>query len=127
MGLKSHVSSSWGEWTEVMKKAADYASLQGGQSRLHQAVEIGELCWNATKERLGDEDPYTLGSMNNLAGYYDRLGDSKKAAEIGEQCWEARKKALGERHPDALGSMSNLAGYYDRLGDSKRAAEILEQ
>ena len=45
---------------------------------------------------LGEEQPDTLISMNNLAGYYNRLGDSKKAAEMGEQCWDTRNRVLGE-------------------------------
>ncbi|KAF1818247.1 uncharacterized protein K489DRAFT_391284 [Dissoconium aciculare CBS 342.82] len=110
MELTAHVSSSLKEWRDVMDKAARYASYKGSGILLHQAIEMGERCWEAKKRQLGEEHRETLVSMGQLARYYDRLGDSRKAAEMGERCWEARKRQLGEEHPHTLVSMSNLAG-----------------
>jgi hypothetical protein len=65
--------------------------------------------------------------MSNLASYYDRLGDSRRAADMEEECWRLRKAKLGADHPSALTSMSKLASYYNRLGDSRRAADMEEE
>lgn len=79
------------------------------------------------KANLGADHPDTLASMGSLAGYYDRLGDTRRATEMGEECWQMRKAKLGADHPHTLVSMGNLAGYYDRLGEGRRAAEMEER
>jgi tetratricopeptide (TPR) repeat protein len=127
MELTAYVSSTSKEWRDVMDKAARYASYKGSRILLYQAIEMGERCWEVSKRQLGEEHPDTLVSMSNLALYYYRLGNSRKAAEMEERCWEAKKTQLGEEHPDTLVSMSQLAGYYYQLGDSAKAAEIEER
>ncbi|KAM0714701.1 hypothetical protein Q7P37_009718 [Cladosporium fusiforme] len=114
-------------WRRVMQRTADYASARGGALLGIEAVEIGERSWVVAKTMLGADHPDTLTSMSNLAGYYDRLGDSRQAAEMGEECWRTRKAKLGADHPHTLTSMSNLAWYYYRLGDSRQAAEMGEE
>ncbi|KAF2719982.1 hypothetical protein K431DRAFT_295506 [Polychaeton citri CBS 116435] len=127
MDLEKHTKYGKLDWSLVMTKAAEYASFQGSQVLPKQGIEMGERCWEARKMLLGDDHPDTLASMNNLAGYFDKLGDSRRAAEMGERCWEACKMQLSEDHPRTLASMNNLAGYFDKLGDSRRAAEMGER
>lgn len=51
-----------------------------------------EQCREMRKAKLRADHPHTLVSMGNLAGYYNRLGDSGRATKMGEQCWEMREK-----------------------------------
>jgi hypothetical protein len=114
-------------WLRVMWRAADYASARGGALSVTEAVEIGERSWIVAKTKLGPDHPHALTSMSNLAGYYDGLGDTRRAAKMEEECWRLTKAKLGADHPHALTSMNNLAIYYNRLGDSGRAAEMEEE
>ena len=78
-------------------------------------------------DKLGRDDLDILASMSNLAGYYNKLGHSKRAAEIEQDCWQLKKEKLGRDHLETLTSMSNLAGYYDKPEDSQQAAEMAKE
>jgi hypothetical protein len=43
-----------------------------------------------TKTKLGADHPDTLTSLSKLAGYYDGVGDSRRAAETEEECLRTR-------------------------------------
>ena len=68
---------------------------------------MGERCCEVRKSRLGEDHPHTLVSMSNLAWYYNRLGDSRKAAEMGKRCWEMKKTISRRYHPDSLSPLEN--------------------
>jgi hypothetical protein len=61
------------------------------------------------KKVLGEEHPYTLTSMANLASTYRNQGRWKEAEQLEVKVMETRKKVLGEEHPDTLTSVANLA------------------
>jgi hypothetical protein len=105
MELEQYVSTAATPWRLVLDKGATYASSRGSRAFLLQAIEMGMRWGEASKRVLGEEHRDTLVSISNLAGYYDRLGDSGRAAEIGEQCWAASQRVLGEEHLDTLVSM----------------------
>ena len=77
-----------------------------------------------TKEKLGDEHPHTLASMNRLAWYHDKLEDSIKAVRMGERCWKRTKRKLGEDHPETLTSMNSLAIYLRSYGCKASAMRL---
>ncbi|KAF8991819.1 hypothetical protein BDQ17DRAFT_1432799 [Cyathus striatus] len=81
---------------------------------------------------LGEEDPHTLESMDNLASTYQYLGkymEAEKlqkqvleieseflAKKLQKQVLEMRTRILGEEHLHTLESMANLANTYRNLG-----------
>ncbi len=67
-------------------------------------------------QTLGEDDPETMRSLNNLAVLYMNLGRFGEAEPIYVECLDRRTRVLGAEHPDTLTSMNNLAILYRRLG-----------
>ena len=65
---------------------------------------------------LGEEHPYTLSAMANLASTYRDQGRSKEAEELDVKVMDARSRVLGVEHPDTLRTMANLAATYRNQG-----------
>ncbi|KAH8834495.1 hypothetical protein DL96DRAFT_1704089 [Flagelloscypha sp. PMI_526] len=94
---------------------------------LRQCHDVCQIELTERRQRLGACHPDTLGSMNNLAITYSRLGQHRNALELNEQVVKLRKRILGEEHPDTLRSMNNLANTYSDLGQHRDALELNEQ
>jgi tetratricopeptide (TPR) repeat protein len=92
--------------------------------RYKEAEELFMQVIEARKRVLGEEHPYTLTSMGNLAATYRSQGRWKEAEELEVQVIETEKRVLGEEHPDTLTSMANLAGTYWNQGRWKEAEEL---
>ena len=58
---------------------------------------------------LGEEHPFKLTTMNNLAGVLGSQGKYKEAESMHRQTLATNKKMLGVEHPDTLTTMNNLA------------------
>ena len=79
------------------------------------------------RSKLGEDHPYTLTSMSNLALTYSALGQQDRALVLNEQTLKLRRSKLGEDHPDTLISMGNLASTYSALGQQDKALVLEEQ
>ena len=69
---------------------------------------------------LGEEHPYTLTSMGDLASTYSNQGRWKEAEQLEVQVLETRKRVLGEEHPDTLRSISDLAHILKYMGEVRK-------
>jgi hypothetical protein len=78
------------------------------------------------KRVLGDDHPYTLISIGNLASTYRSQGRWKEAEELDVQVLKTFKRVLGEEHPDTLNSMNNLAFTWKSHGSMRKAISLLE-
>ncbi|RAQ98585.1 kinesin light chain 3 [Stemphylium lycopersici] len=86
---------------------------------------------------LGDKDPDTLTSMDelasacykqaDLASTYKSQGRWKEAEELEVKVIKVRKTVLGKEHPNTLISMGDLALTYSNQGRWKEAEELQEQ
>ncbi|KAJ6260293.1 hypothetical protein Dda_4518 [Drechslerella dactyloides] len=76
---------------------------------------------------LGEEDPDTLASMNNLASTYWDQGRWKEAEELEVRIADAHKATFGADHLETLVNMSNLATTYWGQGQWKEAEELQVQ
>ena len=100
---------------------------------LHQLGEFGQFnklaltTYQYAKERLGEEHPDTLTSLNNLAISYGDAGDNQTALELKKKCYELCVKILGEEHPDTLRILNNLAKSYGDAGDNQTALELTKK
>jgi eukaryotic-like serine/threonine-protein kinase len=109
----------------MLRQAADRVANQNDLDPLQVAdmlVEAGKLCLEAgdyrlamnllqqgmkrLRERLGEEHPATLRSMNNLAETLRAQGDLPGARALQEKALEARRRVLGEEHPATLTSIA---------------------
>ena len=66
-----------------------------------QALEV-------TKRVLGQEHPYTLISMNNLAITWKSLGRNSEALALMDKCVQLREQILGSNHPHTVISLGIL-------------------
>jgi tetratricopeptide (TPR) repeat protein len=96
-----------------------------GQYQL--ARELHEQALAGRRRVLGNDQPNTLNSMNNLAVDRRALGDLKGARDLLEQALAACRRVLGDNHPETLFSMNNLALTRHALRDLPGARDLLEQ
>jgi hypothetical protein len=74
------------------------------EKRLEEVIDV-------SKETLGEDDPQTVSSMDDLVQLYVRRGQQNMAIRL---LWElilTRKRVLGMDHPDTLTTASNLVSY----------------
>ncbi|KAI9768501.1 MAG: hypothetical protein M1840_004911 [Geoglossum simile] len=95
--------------------------------RFQNAMELREKALEVGQEMLGNEHPYTLSSVANLASSYGDLGRNQEAMEMREKALELSRRTLGNQHPNTLKVMAGLAISYDDLGRRREAVELKEK
>ena len=83
-----------------------------------------------TKRVLGDDHPWTLENMANLANTCRDQGRLMDAEALGVDVIERMKRVNRDNHPDTLKSMSSLATTYRNLGrlsDAEALEALVEE
>jgi serine/threonine protein kinase/tetratricopeptide (TPR) repeat protein len=88
------------------------------------AEQHSERACKIRRQRLGEEHPDTLRSMNNLANVYRKQGRYNEAEKLNIKVLEVRRSVFGEEHPDTLTSMNNLANVYSDQGRYDEAEKL---
>ncbi|MBK6877849.1 MAG: tetratricopeptide repeat protein [Ignavibacteria bacterium] len=70
---------------------------------------------------LGENHPDYAKSLNNLAGFYEAIGNYEKAEPMFLEALRIRREVLGENHPSYATSLDNLAGLYQEIGSCVKA------
>ncbi len=83
-----------------------------------------ERAYSRRRTRLGEDDPGTLTSANNLALDLHALGDHRQARQLDEDTLDRRSRVLGQDDPGTLVSASNLARDLRALGEFARARDL---
>ena len=78
-------------------------------------------------ELLGQEDIWTLGTMNELALTYREQGRFREARDLQMRVVETRRKVLGQEHFQTVDSMSSLASVLIDLGQWEEAEDLGSQ
>ena len=91
------------------------------------AIAQGEYSISEARSFLGDHDPETLTSMNNLASTYWSMGRHGDALSLEEEVLSVSKSVLGDHHPATLTSMGNLASTYWSMGRHGDALSLMEE
>ena len=86
------------------------------------AIDLLDWLHDIERLSLGETDPATMTSRNNLAAAYQTAGRLHEALPLFERTLADRERLLGPEHPDTLTSRNNLAGAYQ---DAGRLAEAL--
>ncbi|MFE1228064.1 tetratricopeptide repeat protein [Streptomyces sp. NPDC058745] len=97
------------------------------QGQTWHAVADLERALDDRVRLLGEDQPDTLLSRNNLAVAYERAGHLSRAIQLHEQTLADRVRLLGEDHPDCLLSRNNLAHAHESAGDLGRAIPLHER
>lgn len=90
------------------------------------AVDAYQRAYAIRHEYLGEDDPSTLTSANNLALGFQLAGRLDKAVELWKKTLELRRVKLGETNQDTLTSMNNMAMGYELTGQSEQAVLLFE-
>lgn len=64
-----------------------------------------EKIYKENIKELGDDNPETLKSLNNLANVFTKNGEYDRALPLYEECLARRKRVLGEDNPETLESL----------------------
>lgn len=91
---------------------------------IEEAVDCHHKSLQLRTEALGEDDPLSLESANNLAASYLADGQWEESLEINEQVLRIRRKTLGDTHLDTMASTNNLAATYYQLGRLPEAAAM---
>ncbi|RDW92542.1 hypothetical protein BP5796_01936 [Coleophoma crateriformis] len=118
------VSKDWGERINLVRKVG---MCLGREGRFNEAGVLMAEVMEIDKKVLGNENPQTLTSMNDLAYLFFRQGKYDEAEPIYRQTLQLRAKVLGDEHPDTLGSRHNLALLLKSQGKYDEAEPIYRQ
>lgn len=111
---------------EQLSKASELSSQAatlGEEGRYSEAVSLQLRAAETCQELLGQEHPYTLACLNNLAVFYKDMGDYAKAEPQYQRVLKLREQSLGKLHPHFALSLNNLAALYRAKGDNQKAEE----
>lgn len=89
-----------------------------------QALELAEQALGIQRMSVGERDPETARSLNNIASYHGALGNSKRALELAEQALDIQREVFGERHAETATTLGNIAYFHYALGNPQRALEL---
>jgi tetratricopeptide (TPR) repeat protein len=133
--LTPHLLSVWGHnqpdptqpeatsW--LLDRAAIYLQFRVGN--YPEAKSLFVAAFDIRRQILGDEDPHTLASMNNLAVVLQSMGELDEARRLTQQALDISRRTLGEEHPDTLTSMNNLAVVLQSMGELDEARQLTQQ
>ncbi|MFE7549919.1 tetratricopeptide repeat protein [Streptomyces gardneri] len=105
--------------------AVGYSLLDAG------LIDAATAFWGdfagASARILGEDHPYTLEAIANLAVARWRAGRSAEAIALEERVLADRTRVLGPEHVHTLRSKSHLATSYRQAGRLVEATELMEQ
>ncbi len=91
------------------------------------ALEQQKRALALRRQKLGPDDPETVGVMNDLAIIYDRIGRTAEALTLMEEVVAVKRRTLGPLHQSTLKSVNNLAVALAVQGRVEDAATLLEE
>jgi tetratricopeptide (TPR) repeat protein len=92
----------------------------------HESFVAFQRALEVRRGKLGDLDPVTLASMNNLAMAYYDAGQFDTAISMLAETLEKRRNALGDDHADTIETGNDLAVAYWKSGQAARAIPLFE-
>ena len=92
-----------------------------------EAKQLYKCMMKERIKRLGENHPFTLTTMHNLASTYRRVGKLEKAENLELKVLEVRKANYGEEHPDTVSTMNSLAIIYQKQGRMNDAEKLQEK
>jgi CHAT domain-containing protein len=98
-----------------------------GQGKVADAIPPMRQALRLRQEVLGQRHPDYASSLNNLATFYQVMGEYGKALPLYQQALRLRQEVLGQRHPDYASSLNNLAMLYRDMREHGKALPLFQQ
>lgn len=92
-----------------------------------QAIPMEESVLEVRRGILGEDDPLTLASRNQMGVFLHESGRSAEALEVLGKVLTARERVLGPDHPETLESVNNLGLVHKSLGNMDDALSHYER
>jgi len=113
-----------GDVTGVAHIAAQYLGARG---RYHEAEQLFRQVLVVRERVLGNADPDTLATRNEVAWMLAEQGRFEEAEELYRQVLAGRERVLGDDHPDTLSTRSAVAWMLAERGRFEEAEELYRQ
>ncbi len=126
--LNRYFDTGWCElrpYSWLLNQVGRY--LLSGPTLYAESVSLLRRALAIDQAELGEEHPYTVTSMHNLAATLWDQGDLSGARALQEKVVEVSRRFLGEAHPYILRSMNNLASTLQSQGDLSGALALQEK
>ena len=98
----------------------------GGLGMHQESLTVFQRALQLRREKLGEDHPATLDSMNNLAMAYHDAGRFDMAIPVLATTLEKRRIALGADHRETIETMNDLAVAYWQAGQPAKAIPLYE-
>ena len=135
---------NWPHWARLLPHilAADPATSQNAEMReagmaaswylyrqgdYQASCDLARQLFEAWRDRLGADDPSTLGAATALAVALAGLGRHFDARDIDEDTLARRRRVLGKDDSATLITANNLASHLRSLGEYEAAKELIEE
>jgi tetratricopeptide (TPR) repeat protein len=122
--IESDSSNSALAEAEELNQQANKLYQQGKYS---EAIPLLEQLLAITREKFGDNHPYTATFLNNLADLYRLQGKYTEAETLLKQALAIRREQLGDNNPDTVVSFNNLAALYQLQGKFSEAEPLYKK
>ncbi len=99
------------------------AELYTAQRRFDEAESILTNALESSRRTLGDDNPWTLTTLNNLATVNKKQAKYQYSEDLLIEAVEGRIQKLSRQHPDTIESLNNLIELYEAWGKPEKAEE----
>jgi hypothetical protein len=100
----------------AVKLALSIAEIRRREGIPSESRVMLERILPISREVLGETDPLTFSTMNNLGHVYIELGDDHAGARLLANLMHVRRRAAGNTDDGTLSTVGNLAGALENLG-----------
>ena len=108
----------------LLNTLAEYDFRAG---RYASARDLAQRIYDIDRRVLGDDDPETLKSANNLTETRRAVGDVAGVRDVQQRTYDTLSQVLGDDHPDTLDSAVSLALTLGDLGDLTGARDLQQR
>jgi tetratricopeptide (TPR) repeat protein len=112
---------------ELASAAHITARYLGARGRFQEAEALFRQVLAVRERVLGDADPDTLSTRNEVAWMLGRQGRFEEAEELYRQALAGRERVLGDADPDTLSTRSAVAWMLGERGRFEEAEELYRQ
>ncbi|KAL7270106.1 hypothetical protein RUND412_007199 [Rhizina undulata] len=125
---QAYVSENSTETHGSLRAAKGFCAIAAAFKEFGFYKEAEESYRNAlaVKEKaLGEDDPDTLATVNDIALVFDKQGRYKEAVEFYQRALIGQEKVLGKDHSSTLITLNNMASVKSSQGHGEEASSFI--